>query len=164
MPSSEGVAGEPRIERDPGLAALILIAQFHNIPADATSIRHKLGRPTGPLSPTDLHLAAKDLGLKVRGVRVRPERLAHTPLPCLALNSDGRHFVLARVDDAKALIFDPATGQNQILTRQQLDARWDGAALLFASRASLSGELARFDFSWFIPAVVKYRRLLLEVF
>jgi subfamily B ATP-binding cassette protein HlyB/CyaB len=26
------------------------------------------------------------------------------------------------------------------------------------------GELAKFDFTWFIPAVVKYRRLLLEVF
>ncbi|PPK44422.1 ATP-binding cassette, subfamily B, HlyB/CyaB [Trinickia symbiotica] len=38
-----------------------------------------------------------------------------------------------------------------------------GHLLLFASRASLAGELARFDFSWFIPAVVKYRRLLLEV-
>ncbi len=35
--------------------------------------------------------------------------------------------------------------------------------LLFTSRASLTGELAKFDFSWFIPAVVKYRRLLLEV-
>ncbi len=35
--------------------------------------------------------------------------------------------------------------------------------LLFTSRASLTGELARFDFSWFVPAVVKYRKLLLEV-
>ncbi|BCQ25907.1 hypothetical protein NK8_40910 [Caballeronia sp. NK8] len=35
--------------------------------------------------------------------------------------------------------------------------------ILFASRASLAGELARFDFSWFIPAIVRYRKLLLEV-
>lgn len=32
------------------------------------------------------------------------------------------------------------------------------------SRASLAGDLAKLDFSWFIPAVVKYRRLLGEVF
>jgi subfamily B ATP-binding cassette protein HlyB/CyaB len=38
-----------------------------------------------------------------------------------------------------------------------------GELILFTSRASLSGELARFDFSWFIPAMVKYRKLLLEV-
>jgi subfamily B ATP-binding cassette protein HlyB/CyaB len=41
--------------------------------------------------------------------------------------------------------------------------RSGGRLLLFTSRASLAGNLARFDFSWFIPAVVKYRRLLLEV-
>ncbi|ASL46263.1 Toxin RTX-I translocation ATP-binding protein [Burkholderia sp. AD24] len=35
--------------------------------------------------------------------------------------------------------------------------------LLLTSRASLAGDLARFDFSWFIPAIIKYRRLLLEV-
>jgi subfamily B ATP-binding cassette protein HlyB/CyaB len=35
--------------------------------------------------------------------------------------------------------------------------------ILLTSRASLAGELARFDFSWFIPAIVKYRKLLLEV-
>src|SRR5262249_32090127 len=28
---------------------------------------------------------------------------------------------------------------------------------------SLAGDMARFDFSWFIPALIKYRRLLLEV-
>lgn len=35
--------------------------------------------------------------------------------------------------------------------------------MLAASRASLAGELAHFDFSWFVPAIIKYRRLLLEV-
>jgi hypothetical protein len=35
--------------------------------------------------------------------------------------------------------------------------------LLFTSRASLAGELAKFDFSWFIPAVVKYRKMLGEI-
>lgn len=36
--------------------------------------------------------------------------------------------------------------------------------LQVASRASVLGNLAKFDFSWFIPAVVKYRKLLAEVF
>ena len=35
--------------------------------------------------------------------------------------------------------------------------------ILFTSRATLAGEMAKFDFTWFIPAVVKYRKLLLEV-
>ena len=39
----------------------------------------------------------------------------------------------------------------------------DSRKCLFTSRASLAGELAKFDFSWFVPAVVKYRKLLGEV-
>jgi len=42
-------------------------------------------------------------------------------------------------------------------------ARWNGWLILFASRASMAIETQRFDFTWFIPAVVKYRKLLLEV-
>lgn len=42
-------------------------------------------------------------------------------------------------------------------------SHWTGELILITSRASLAGELAKFDFSWFIPALVKYRRLLGEV-
>jgi len=41
--------------------------------------------------------------------------------------------------------------------------RWRGLLILVTSRASLAGELARFDFSWFVPSLVKYRRLFGEV-
>ena len=40
---------------------------------------------------------------------------------------------------------------------------WTGDLILITSRASLAGELSKFDFSWFIPALVKYRKLLGEV-
>ena len=42
-------------------------------------------------------------------------------------------------------------------------AHWTGELILISSRASLIGELARFDFAWFVPAFVKYRHLLGEV-
>lgn len=41
--------------------------------------------------------------------------------------------------------------------------RWTGQLILVSSRASLVGAMARFDFSWFVPAIVKYRALLAEV-
>ena len=41
--------------------------------------------------------------------------------------------------------------------------QWTGELILITSRASLAGELAKFDFSWFIPSLVKYRRLFGEV-
>lgn len=51
-------------------------------------------------------------------------------------------------------------------TIEQLDvfaSHWSGSLILISSRASQAGALAKFDFSWFVPAMVKYRKLLGEV-
>ncbi|KVU36226.1 peptidase C39 [Burkholderia ubonensis] len=149
---------------DPGLAALVLIAQFHGIAADADQMRHASGLPAGALGVEELELAARSLGLKTSRVHVTAERLASLPKPALVFDASGAHFVLAACDADKALIAEAHESNPTVCTPADVIARSDGHALLIASRAMLAGELARFDFSWFIPAVVKYRRLLLEVF
>ena len=55
------------------------------------------------------------------------------------------------------------TGEALIEPLTAFAEQWTGELILVASRASLAGELAKFDFSWFIPSLVKYRRLLGEV-
>lgn len=148
---------------DPGLSALVLIAKLHGIAADIDQLRHQSGLSTQAFSIADLLLAAKGLGLKARVVNTSYDRLDKTPLPALAIDSTGRHFTLARVDGERVLVQDADAAQPSVLSRAEFDARWSGRLILFASRASLAGEFARFDFSWFIPAVVKYRKLLGEV-
>lgn len=71
--------------------------------------------------------------------------------------------MIARANDQKVLIQDPRHAAPQLLSPAEVEERWSGEVLLFTSRASLAGELSRFDFSWFIPAVVKYRKLLGEI-
>ncbi len=71
--------------------------------------------------------------------------------------------MIARANDQKVLIQDPRHAAPQLLSPAEVDERWSGEVLLFTSRASLAGELSRFDFSWFIPAVVKHRKLLGEI-
>src|SRR5579859_193486 len=149
---------------DPGLAALVTIARFHNIATDAQQLRHSAGMKPEQLSSGELALAARSIGLKSRIMRVKAERLSTTPFPALALDQDGRHFILAGCDGTKALILEPGEGSApRTCPAAEVMERCGGNLLLFASRASLAGELARFDFSWFIPAVIKYRTLLLEV-
>ena len=94
---------------------------------------------------------------------LRPDQLAGTPLPALVLARDGRHFILAKSDGKTALVLQAGAPAPTVQPLEDIAARSTGRMLLFASRASILGELARFDFSWFIPAVVRYRRLLLEV-
>ncbi|WP_080484351.1 type I secretion system permease/ATPase [Burkholderia ubonensis] len=63
----------------------------------------------------------------------------------------------------KALIVEAGAQQTEVTSPANVMARTGGQLLLLTSRASLASTLAHFDFSWFVPAIVKYRRLLLEV-
>jgi subfamily B ATP-binding cassette protein HlyB/CyaB len=153
-----------------GLAALCAIARFHQVAADPVHLAHQLGlSPSSEVSVDDLLRGAKHIGLKARLSRSTPERLALVPLPALArVNaSDGtvRSVVLAQSDGKRVLLQDPAIpgGRPTIEPIEVFLAQWTGELILFTSRASLAGDLAKFDFSWFIPSLVKYRKLLGEV-
>jgi subfamily B ATP-binding cassette protein HlyB/CyaB len=116
-------------------------------------------------------MASKKMALQAKSVKVAIDRLAKTPLPAIAVGRDAEgeldFFILARVDEQngeiKALIQSPKVGRPEMLSLAELQARWTGELILLTSRASMATELAKFDFTWFVPAIVKYRKLLLEV-
>lgn len=116
-----------------------------------------------PLTKDAILLAAKQLGLKAKAVKPTSDRFAQTPLPAIAFTNDGTSLVLARCDGVKVLIQDPSQNCPQTLALAEFSEQTTGELIVFASRASLAGDMAKFDFSWFIPAIVKYRRLLAEV-
>ncbi len=148
---------------DTGLPCLVMLARFHQIAADPDQLVHQFKTSGASFGKTEILLAAKHLGLQAKPVRTTVERLDRTPLPAMAVDNGGNYFILARFDADKALIHDPKAERPQVVSRDELLARWSGELILFTSRASLIGEMAKFDFSWFIPAVVKYRKLLSEV-
>lgn len=49
------------------------------------------------------------------------------------------------------------------MPRAAFEEAWSGELILFTKRAYLRPQDLSFDFTWFIPAIVKYRRLLGEV-
>lgn len=154
---SEGAPG------DSGLAMIAVIARFHGIAAEPAQLAHQLGLGSQRATETELAQCARSLGLKQRTVTLSPERLGTTPLPALMLDRSGRHFVLAAAKEGGALILEADSPQPRTATHDEWMSRGDGRAMLFTSRASLAGAMARFDFTWFIPAAVKYRSILLEV-
>lgn len=84
-------------------------------------------------------------------------------MPALMLDQNGQHFILAGCDGEKALILEAGASGTVIVPPAQVMDRTGGQLLLFTSRAALASKLSHFDFSWFIPAVVKYRRILCEI-
>lgn len=148
---------------DCALAGLVLLAQFHGVPVDPAQLMHQFGRGNEPFDETALLLAARRLGLKARIASQPADRIAMAALPALAMRPDGKHFIVAKADGDKVLIHDLVERRARSLGREEFEALYAGRLLLVASRASVLGQLAKFDFRWFVPAVVKYRKLLLEV-
>ncbi|NRT56239.1 type I secretion system permease/ATPase [Sphaerotilus uruguayifluvii] len=158
---------------DSGLWALLAMAALHGIAADEAQLRHQHG--TEPFDRQRLLLAAQQLGLSARAVRQDPRRLARAPLPAVACDAAGRFFVVARIEGAAALpagtelpgsarvLIQRAGEPPALVALEELLRTWTGELILFTSKASFAGRMAKFDFTWFIPAVVKYRRLLAEI-
>lgn len=152
----------------PALSALIILAHYHGIAANPADIQHEFCTSAqSDLNETQWLLAAKSLGLKAKVVRQPIKRLAMATLPALVWCDDGNHFILAKTDGegehAQFLIQDLVTNKSAVLSFAEFSNRYSGKLILVASRASVLGSLAKFDFTWFIPAVIKYRRLFFEV-
>ncbi len=150
--------------------ALCAAAAFHQIAAEPATLAHQLGLAAhDPIGIAELLLAARHLGLKAKRSRSDVSRLRHLPLPALAFlrEPDGstRAVVLAQCDGRRVLLqdFSTAPSRPQIEPLDSFAARWTGELVLVTSRASLAGAVAKFDFTWFVPSLVKYRRLLGEV-
>lgn len=71
--------------------------------------------------------------------------------------------MLARIDQERVLVQDPQQPRPTILPRAVFENAWNGRVILLTKRANLRPEDRKFDFTWFIPAIVKYRKLLGEV-
>ncbi len=121
----------------------------------------------------ELLLAAQHIGLKAKMTNCTADRLHLQPLPALAIMRNAKYdtdslsyLLIAQCDGQRMLIQDPAApggGRPTIEPIEVFNQQWTGQLILVTSRASLMGELAKFDFSWFIPSLVKYRKLLGEV-
>jgi len=157
-------SGPPPGHKDLGLAGLVLLAQFHDIASNAQQLSHQYGRNGELFDEPTLLLAARHLGLKTRIIAQPAERIDKVTLPALSLQPDAAHFIIAKVADDSVLIHDLDLQRPRVLSRAEFQLRYAGKLMVVASRASVLGELAKFDFRWFVPAVVKYRKLLLEVF
>ena len=180
---------------DSGLICLLMMAELHGLVADRAKLTHEYGE--APFDVTTLLHAAQSLGFTAKCVKQPPSRLHKAPLPCIAFDSEGRFFILAKIDNGQPETEIAATGRAtgkrkkagilagadddapdpqkarcliqrpgeppQIWNLQTFLAAWGGELIFLTSKASFAGDMSRFDFTWFIPAIVKYRKLLGEV-
>jgi subfamily B ATP-binding cassette protein HlyB/CyaB len=148
---------------DSGLASLAIIGRFHGIPVDPNQLRHDFAKTRERFAAADLVLAARKLGLKAKELASDWDRLAQTALPAIVQQRDDAYLVAAKIVEDRILLHDTATNAPVALTRTEFEERWNGRVILVTKRSLLPGMTGKFDLSWFIPAIVKYRRQFSEV-
>jgi subfamily B ATP-binding cassette protein HlyB/CyaB len=148
---------------DSGLACLVFMARFLRLPAEPEQIRFEAGKPDQRFTSQDIIRSARRLDLKARRTKISPARLEMLPLPAIVEMRDGRFVILAAVAPLKVLIRDFSRDAATEMTRQDFEAEWTRQAILLITRKGVSQLIRRFDFSWFIPELVRYRRMLGEI-
>lgn len=148
---------------DTGLACLIMVARFHQVAADPAQIHHQFGTHDKPLDETSLIRATRHLQLKTKAVTASLDKLDKITLPAIAEDKSGQYVVLARAGDGKVLIQDPTVNKPEMLSEEEFVERWSGRLLLITRRSVLPGMSGKFDISWFVPAIIKYKKILTQV-
>ncbi|WP_416769553.1 type I secretion system permease/ATPase [Pseudomonas sp. RHF3.3-3] len=147
---------------DSGIASLVVIAQLSGVAVSAERLRHLSGL-SKPVDTLTLVRLARQIDLKARATHTQISRLAQTPLPAIVEMGDGRFLVLAKCANEQALLHDEVQQRTFQISMSDFEKVWSGRLILITSRAVLAQGGGKFDLSWFIPSIVKYRKQFLEV-
>ncbi|MBI5615279.1 MAG: type I secretion system permease/ATPase [Gammaproteobacteria bacterium] len=160
----EWFVGDARAEGiDSGLASLIVVATVLGVAVRPEQVLHEHSIPGKALDADALVRIARWLGLKNRAVVSSWDRSSRVAFPAIAERREGGFFIIGRRADDSALVQDPVQGAPRVLAKEEFLERWSGRLILVTRRATLQAPWRKFDFSWFIPAILKYRKVLGEV-
>jgi len=149
------------IQDDSGLVALTALLAIHRIAVDSDQLRHGLGHFHSLDADALVRLAGGIDGVRAKTRTAKPEDLARLPLPALADGPDG-WFLIGRMQGDEVLI-QRAHQPVEKIDLATLATLWSGTLVLVTTRESAALASKGFDFSWFIPQIVRYRRLIGEV-
>lgn len=146
---------------DEGLSVLVTMLHFLGIGADPVQLSHRFGRAA--IGVPEMLRCAKELGLKARTYKTNWNRLSSTPLPGIAVLRHGGFLFLAKTGDGKAIVQSPLSPRPSLMTQAEFEAAWTGQLVLMTRRAGLVDLSRRFNISWFLGAINKYRSVLGKV-
>ena len=148
---------------DTGALCLVTLLRFLDMPGDVQQLRHQYAEPGQTMSAETLVRAARRLSLKSRVVGSQWGKLEKTPMPAIAELKSGEFVLIGGMRDGNMLVQDPRDGKLTSQSREEFESAWSGRLILVTRRTKMLGKGSKFDISWFIPAILKYKRLFIEV-
>jgi len=155
------IAAAPAPRGDSGLLSLAMVAAHYRIACDAAQMAHDLGLGERRAGVEEIVRAARRLGLKSK-LRRRQEikRLRSVPLPAIVGMKDGGFAILThRLDDGRMRLVNPLARSQALEALESIAGLWSGDLILVTRRLHGAGiDPVKFDFSWFLPSIWRYRR------
>lgn len=145
-----------------GLAALAMAARLLGVAADYKQLQQQFN-PDGVENNFGVLKAAKYLGLQAKSIEIAPDSLFSGPFPLLAKFKAGYVLVARAVDENHLLIQDPAKKAPQKIALAEFSSQYTGQSILLTKRHRLLSEKGKFGLRWFLPALIKHKKLLKEV-
>lgn len=153
------VAGYPFVQAlNTAAASLTMAAQYLQVPTRLEWVQRQLRGQR----PKDVVTAAEKLGLHLRRVLLAQWSDLHTlTFPALMLWNDAEWVMVYEVRGDRLVIGHPLSPNQscESLPRAMVEEAWDG--ILW--QVELIQKQERFNLTWFLPAVMRYRKLLGEV-
>ena len=146
------------------MACFQMLAQIVGVPFRRDSlektIQEKLTRGKEPNMPLMGQLVA-GMGLHASGGRISPALCTRMNVPCL-MSWAGGYGVVVRSDANGLLMAHPRLGWLELNTAMIAETAPDGFEVILVDRTSATPD-AKFNFTWFLPALQRYRSTLLLV-
>lgn len=149
---------------DSGINCLSIVSRFHKIPVEPSALKREFQNDCSSLASINLVRAARHVGFKAKKSHCKASEIDNDILPVIAKDNEGFYFVIAKVSEEKLLIHDGKQQKVVSLSREEFVQKFSGEILLLATRSKLISDSAKFGFSWFLPALVKYRPYFTDVF
>ena len=140
-----------------------MVAKLFHLPVDLGALMHEFSPSGGDIDKVALLRAAKRLKMKARLAKVRWPRLLAMPFPVIWATREGGWVAVTGArpgagGEAELLVADPGAGEARVVPLAEARERLSGEVVMLAPRGqSERSRKVKFGFSWFMPALRKYR-------
>ena len=147
---------------DNGAWALAFLLEVLGIPANPEIIRHRSGAKI-KMDATDIVRATKHFSVKSDIKTIDKSRLDKISLPAIFVLTDGEYAIVGHGNAENMLMQRQKDTAPELVTAEQLKIIWSGEVILVTRREGVIGKFLKFDVSWFLTALKKYRAIFAEV-
>ncbi len=145
------------------MACLVIAGKILGLSISYELLARSSNKPDKADEKAYLVRAAREGGFKARLVREEANRLPALPLPAIAELQDGRFFLLVKASKEAVLAFYPWEKAPRKLSLVELKEVWTGNLIFLQKKFAWKQLEETFSIRWFLPAILKYRRLFLDV-